>query len=115
MRRKYYYGKPDGYALICRTGKKSIYAQWYDMRIEGSSIPEGKFMYQCADYDGTGEICRIQPYVMVDFFGTIVTDEPLEFNGPLDDPERHQVIFGAEDYLCWIDKEEYEYGQQATH
>lgn len=111
--KKYYYGQPDGYALLYRKGRKKVYAQWYDMRIARESVPEGKHMYQCADYDGTGIICRIQPSVMVDFFGTIVTDAPLVFDGTSDDPESQKMILEEDDFLCWIDREEYDLREDA--
>lgn len=48
-----------------------------DMRIDRSSIPEGKFMYEVADEDSDGNPCRMRPGILVNFFGTIVSDEPF--------------------------------------
>ena len=110
--KKFYYGKPDGYIAVYRKEGTDIFAQWYDMRIEEKSVPEDKFMYECADYDGTGDICRIQPHIMVDFFGTIVTDVPLSFDGPLDESGKNRINLSYDDCICWIDEEEYSYGKQ---
>lgn len=48
------------------------------MRIDGSTVPEGKFQYEIAgDDESGGEPARIQLRVLVNFFGTLICDEPL--------------------------------------
>lgn len=49
-----------------------------DMRIDRSTVPEGKYQYEVADDDESGgDPARVQPGVMVNFFGTLICDEPL--------------------------------------
>ena len=49
-----------------------------DMRIEQSTIPKGKYQYEVGGDDGSGgDPAMVQPEVLVNFFGTLVCDEPL--------------------------------------
>ena len=49
-----------------------------DMRIDRSTIPERKYQYEVAgDDDSGGDPARIQCGVLVNFFGTLICDEPL--------------------------------------
>lgn len=50
-----------------------------NMRFDPKTIPEGKYMYQVRDYDCTGDWCEIAKGIMVNFWGTILTDEPIDF------------------------------------
>ena len=55
-----------------------IPCEFNDMRIDRSTVPEGKYQYEVADDDeSSGDPARVQPGVMVNFFGTLVCDEPL--------------------------------------
>ena len=48
------------------------------MRIGRSSVPEGKYQYEVAgDDDSGGEPARVQPGVLVNFFGTLICDRSL--------------------------------------
>lgn len=49
-----------------------------DMRIMRDTIPEGKYMYELADAESDGIPCRMRPGILVNFYGTIVCDEPFE-------------------------------------
>ena len=44
---------------------RGILCEFNDMRIERSTIPEGKFMYEVADDDSDGEPARIRPGILV--------------------------------------------------
>lgn len=57
---------------------KDVECLFSDMRIERTSIPKGKYMYELADGDSDGIPCRMRPGIMVNFFGTIICDEPFE-------------------------------------
>ena len=47
-------------------------------RVNPKSLPHGFYMYECRHYDEDwGLICEIAPGIMVNFFGTIVVNEPL--------------------------------------
>ena len=49
-----------------------------DMRIDRSTVPEGRYQYEVADDDESqGEPSRIKRSIMVNFFGTLVSDVPL--------------------------------------
>lgn len=59
--------------MIC-----GIECDFSDMRIDRSTIPEGKYQYEVAgDDDSGGDPARVQRGVMVNFFGTLICDEPL--------------------------------------
>lgn len=63
--------------------------EFHDMRIDRSTVPKGKYQYEVAD-DGEsgGDPARIQSEIMVNFFGTLVCDEPLPI---------------GEDGVLWLD------------
>ena len=49
-----------------------------DMRLDRETLPEGKFAYDCRHDDETwGELCQLQPFVLVNYAGTFVTDAPI--------------------------------------
>jgi len=49
-----------------------------DGRINKETVPEGKHQYEIGgDDDSGGEPARVQYGVAVNFFGTLITDEPL--------------------------------------
>ena len=49
-----------------------------DVRIERSTVPEGKYQYEIGeDDDSGGEPARVQTGVWVNFFGTLICDNPL--------------------------------------
>lgn len=49
-----------------------------DMRIDRSTVPEGRYQYEVADDDeGQGDPARVQRGVLVNFFGTLISDVPL--------------------------------------
>lgn len=67
--------------------------EFIDMRLDRSTVPEGKYVYEVADDSSDGEPCRIKPFILVDFFGTILADEPIPM----------------EDGVAWIEDEEWYY------
>ena len=55
-----------------------VECEFSDMRIERSSVPAGKHLYEVAgDDDSGGDPARIQQGVLANFFGTLVCDDPL--------------------------------------
>ncbi len=61
---------------------KGIRCEFYDMRIDRATIPEGKFLYEVAgDDDSGGDPARIREGIMVNFYGSLICDQPL----PLED------------------------------
>lgn len=70
-----------------------IECEFSDMRIDRGSIPEGKYLYEVAGDDESGmEPVRIKPGILVNFFGTLVSDVPL----PL-----------GQDGVLWTDDSDY--------
>ena len=53
--------------------------EFSDMRIDRDTVPNGKYVYEIADDDSDGEPARIRPHILVNFFGTLISDEPLAF------------------------------------
>ena len=72
--RKHNYNKETPYAIAA---VKGVRAEVFDVRLDHRTVPEGKYYYEVADADGDGIPARIAPSLVVNFFGTIVTDEPL--------------------------------------
>ena len=56
---------------------KGIPCEFTDIRLERSTIPKGKLLYEVADGDSDGEPARVKAGIMVNFFGTLVTDQKL--------------------------------------
>ena len=55
-----------------------IQYEFSDMRIDKSTVPEGKYQYEVAEDDESGsEPARIKSGILVNFFGTLICDEPL--------------------------------------
>ena len=72
-----------------------IECEFSDMRIDRDSIPEGKYLYEVAGDDESGmEPVRIKPGILVNFFGTLISDAPL----PL-----------GEDGVLWTDDDDFEW------
>lgn len=55
-----------------------IECEFNDMRIDRDTIPEGRYLYEVAgDDDSGGEPVRIKAGILVNFFGTLICDDPL--------------------------------------
>lgn len=74
---------------------KGIPCEFYDMRVQRETIPEGKFMYEVADGDSDGIPARVRLGIMVNFYGTLICDQelPLEEDGN----------------VMWLDKEDWKW------
>ncbi len=68
---------------------RGIVCEFYDMRIDRTAIPEGKFLYEVAgDGDSGGDPTRIKACVLVNFIGTLICDREL----PLEDEDVLWVV-----------------------
>ena len=77
---------------------KGIDCQFTDIRIDRNTVPEGKFMYEVgADDDCGDEPARVKKGILVNFFGTLISDTEL----PLDEG----VLWLEEGDFEWIDME----------
>ena len=55
-----------------------IKCEFSGMRIDRNTVPEGKYQYEVAgDDESGGEPARIKLGILVNFFGTLICDEPL--------------------------------------
>lgn len=55
-----------------------IECDFSDMRIDRSTVPEGLYQYEVADDDESqGDPARVKKGIMVNFWGTLVSDVPL--------------------------------------
>ena len=90
-------------------GKSCLFTNY---RVDRKSIPDGFYMYETRHYDNDwGLICEIAPGILCNFFGTIITNEPIPIdfdqynlmvrNG--DDNDGNKVIDGPFD-IEWIDE-----------
>jgi hypothetical protein len=61
------------YDLIEVCGEKAIFSNW---RFAGNEVPEGHYRYDIRT-DSEGNFCTIEPFVVVDYGGTIITKEPI--------------------------------------
>lgn len=72
-----------------------IECDFSDMRIDKSTVPKGRYQYEVADDDESqGNPARIRHGIMVNFFGTLISDVPL----PL-----------GEDEVLWLQNEDFEW------
>ena len=51
--------------------------EFSDLRIQRDTIPEGTVAYDLRDADCSGDICQVQPFVLVNHFGTFITETPI--------------------------------------
>lgn len=73
-----------------------VECEFNDMRIERSSVPEGKYQYEVAgDDDSGGDPARVKLGVLVNFFGTLISDRPL----PIGDDG---VLWLADGDFVWL-------------
>lgn len=75
MARQYPYKKEEAQLISWREKQY----EFFDDRILRATVPEGKYVYEIADGDSYGEPSRIRPFIVVNFFGTLISDEPLDF------------------------------------
>lgn len=55
-----------------------IECEFSSMRIDRNTVPKGKYQYEVAgDDDSRSEPVRIQRGIMIYFFGTLISSEPL--------------------------------------
>ena len=64
-----------------------------DLRISRDSVPDGLYVYDVADGGGDGRFTRIQPFIMVNYWGTIIGKHEL----PLENG-RYYPEYGTAEY-----------------
>lgn len=74
---------------------KGIECEFYDIRIDRSSVPKEKYFYEVRhDDEDWGYPCQVALGILVNFYGTLIADQPL----PLD-----------EDGKMWLGDDDFEY------
>ncbi len=72
-----------------------IECDFSDMRIDKSTVPKTRYQYEVADDDESqGDPARVRRGIMVNFFGTLISDVPL----PL-----------GEDEVLWLQGRDFEW------
>ena len=72
-----------------------IECDFSDMRIDRSTVPEERYQYEVADDDESqGNPARVRHSIMVNFFGTLISDVPLP-----------RVI----DNVSWLQEDDFEW------
>ncbi len=72
-----------------------IECDFSNMRIDRSTVPKTRYQYEVADDDESqGDPARVRRGIMVNFFGTLISDVPL----PL-----------GEDEVLWLQGREFEW------
>lgn len=67
--------RAEKFQKVCVCG---IPCDFNDMRIDRSTVPEGRYHYEVSDDDESkGEPSRVWRGIMVNFFGTLISDVPL--------------------------------------
>ncbi len=64
--------------MVTKVRVCGIVCDFSDMRIDKSTVPEGRYQYEVADDDESqGDPVRVREGIMVNFFGTLISDVPL--------------------------------------
>ena len=56
-------------------------ALFTDSRIPRAAVPKGLYAYDLYESCDTGNFCYIAPLVVVNYGGTVLTKEPIDFGG----------------------------------
>lgn len=86
--------RTEHYWLVDMDGYICLFS---NLRLDRDTIPEGLFCYDVRDADCDGTFAEVQPFVLVNHWGTIISKEPI----PLNEygcywPERDAFYFPAD-------------------
>ena len=86
--------RTEHYWLVDMDGYICLFS---NLRLDRDTIPEGLFCYDVRDADCDGTFAEVQPFVLVNHWGTIISKEPI----PLNEygcywPERDANYFSAD-------------------
>ena len=76
-------------------------ALFYDMRLDRNTVPKGLYLYEVRyDDDNIGEPVQLAKKILVNYFGTILTREPITLNsdGYLDISEKEDWDYNGGKY-----------------
>lgn len=74
-------------------GKRYMFT---NLRVDRSTIPKGLYAYDVGD-NCDGSFCRVQKFVMVNHWGTIIGKEPIEWTYPDSKYGDREVYYPEED------------------
>ena len=66
----------DTYDLIDLFGKPALFSNW---RLSSDDIPKGLYCYDLREADNGDRFITIEPHVVVNHGGSVITDEPIDF------------------------------------
>lgn len=74
----YHNAENERYERVEVLGKECLFTC---LRIDRKTIPEGMYAYDVRhDDECQGDPCELKPYVLVNHWGTIICDEPIEMS-----------------------------------
>ena len=74
---------------------KDVYCNFTEDRVIRDTVPPEKWHYEVRhDDEGYGEPCQVKDAIIVNFFGTLITDEPIQFD---------------ENDECWLEEGDWEW------
>ena len=75
------YQMDDNWSVLLNDGKTTIKGLFADQRIPNEDVPAGMYKYDLREDDTLYCPATIEKRVVVNFYGTFITDEPLDFGG----------------------------------
>ena len=82
----------DTYDLIDLFDRPALFSNW---RLSSDDIPKGLYCYDLREADNGDEFITIEPHVVVNHGGSVITDEPIEFM-MYDHVRLRDTLFGIE-------------------
>lgn len=76
---------------------RNVQGYFCNERINRESIPERFAVWETADAEGNGEICRYRPWIMVNYWGTFITEHDLPV-----DSKTERVGYVNQDEDCCV-------------
>ena len=70
-----------------------------DLRCDRDTLPKGMYMYEVRhDDDGRGDPCEIANWIMVNHWGTVISNRPVQFNEQTPSGKPYRLIDSETDW-----------------
>lgn len=70
-----------------------------DLRCDRGTLPKGMYMYEVRhDDDGRGDPCEIANWIMVNHWGTVISNRPVQFNEQTPSGKPYRLIDSEADW-----------------
>lgn len=79
-------------AEMAEVDVKGRMALFKELRVNQGTVPEGMYCYALRHEDDFGLPCTIEKSVVVDYFGAVITTEPLDFG------DKDYIFVGYDDF-----------------